>query len=174
MAIPSAPSLLPLLAAALLSGCAHAPPVASAPAATAAPAEAGHPVAEVRAAIEAGNARFVAAFLAGDAAALARCFTEDGVAIPAAVEGFVKGRAALEAYYASRLGKARALEAALTPETVEVVGETAYEIGTSRLVLQVGDAPPVTRTGRFLVVWRRQPDGRWLIGVDAVIPDPPG
>ena len=51
-------------------------------------------------------------------------------------------------------------------------GDTAYETGTNRITSQAGDAPPVTRTGRYLTVWRRQPDGSWRIRVDAVMTDP--
>jgi uncharacterized protein (TIGR02246 family) len=142
--------------------CAHAP--------TARPGE----QAEVRAAIEATNGRFAAALKGGDAAALASLFTEDGEAIPAAVKGFVRGRAALQDYYAGRLRAARFLEVDITTLAVEVSGDLAWETGTNRVVVQSGDAPPVTRTGRYLVAWKRGADGRWRYRVDAIVPDPAG
>lgn len=94
--------------------------------------------------------------------------------IPSAAKGFVSGRAALQEYYAGRLRAARFLEVSITTTAVEVSGDLAWETGTNRVVVQVGDAPPATRTGRYLVVWKRGPDGRWRYGVDAVIPDPAG
>jgi hypothetical protein len=48
----------------------------------------------------------------------------------------------------------------------------AFGPGSGRAQIQAGDAPPVTRTGRYLTVWKRQPDGVWRIRVDAIVPDP--
>jgi uncharacterized protein (TIGR02246 family) len=152
---------IPLLLAA--SACAHATPSAS-PAA----------LAEIRASIEATNARFSEAVKHGDAEAVAQLFAEDGEAIPAAGKAFVSGRPALRDYYAARMRGTRFLEVVLTTVSVETSGDLAWETGTNRLTVQAGDAPPVTRTGRYLAVWRRQADGVWRIRVEAVIPDPPG
>jgi uncharacterized protein (TIGR02246 family) len=153
---------LPLLAS---SACAHAP---------AGPAAPAMGTAEVRAIIETTNARFAAALVKGDAPALAALFAEDGQAIPGAAKGFVTGRAALAEYYAGRLKAARYLEATITTVEVEVSGDVAWETGTNRVVVQVGESAPVTRTGRYLVVWKRGTDGTWRYRVDAVIPDPAG
>ena len=147
----------------LVSACSHA-----------APARAPTDPAETRAAIEAANVRFAAAVMRGDTAAIAQIFAEDGEAIAATEKGFVSGRPALEAYYAGRLRAARFHDVVITTTAVDVVGDLAWETGRNRLTVQVGDAPPTTRTGRYLVVWKRQQDGRWLIRVDAVIPDPAG
>lgn len=140
--------------------CAHGPAVRA--------SDAG----QVRAAIEATNAQFAAALMKGDAAALAGLFAEDGEVIPPAAKGFVRGRAALQDYYAGRLEAARFLEVTITTLAVEVSGDLAWETGTNRLVVQAGDAAPTVRTGRYLVAWKRGPDGRWRYRVDAVIPDP--
>ena len=51
-------------------------------------------------------------------------------------------------------------------------GDLAYERGTNRITRQQGSATPVTSTGRYLTVWRRQSDGRWLIQADMVVADP--
>ncbi len=149
-----------LLTAAL--ACAHGPGVAPSSAA------------EVRAAIEATNARFAELLKQGDAPGLAALFAEDGEAIPPAAKGFVRGRAALEEYYAARVRAARFLEVEIRTVAVEVSGDLAWETGTNRLVVQVGDAPPATRTGRDLVAWKRGADGRWRYRVDAIVPDPAG
>jgi uncharacterized protein (TIGR02246 family) len=129
--------------------------------------------AEVRGAIAAANARFSEALRLGDAKAIANLFDEDGEAIPAARQGFVSGRAALEAYYASRILGARFLQVDLTTLEVEVDGELAWETGTNAILLQPAEGPPVSRSGRYLVVWKRGADGQWRIRVDAVIADPP-
>ncbi len=129
---------------------------------------------QVRAEIEASNAQFAAAMKRADAAAIASMFTEDGEVIPPAAKGLVTGRAALEGYYAARFKAARFLEVQITTTAVDVSGDLAWETGTSRVVVQAGEAAPATRTGRYLVVWKRGADGRWRYRVDAVIPDPAG
>ncbi len=142
--------------------CAHSPP-----APTAGPVD-------VRAAIEAINAEFAAAMMKGDSVALGSMFTEDGEDIPNTMKGFISGRAALESFNAARFRAIRCLEVTITTVGVESSGDVAWETGTNRVVVQRGDAPPVTRTGRHLRAWKRGSDGRWRIRVDAVIPDPAG
>ncbi len=132
----------------------------------------GQDPAAVRTAIEGVLGQFSAAMKRGDAAAVATLFTDDGQYITAATKGFVTGRAAIEEVFAARFKTTRFVEVTITTASVEVEGDTAYEIGTNRLVVQVGDAAPVTRTGRYLTVWVRQPDGGWRIREDAIVPDP--
>lgn len=160
------PGLRPFLPFAILPAltlsCAHAPA-----------ARATDPAA-VRADIEATNARFSAALVRGDAAALAALFTPDGEVLPGTSKGFVSGTAALEGYYAARLRATRYLEVEIKTGTVEAEGDLAWETGTNRLVMQTGDAPPITRTGKYLVAWKRGADGRWRYRVDAVVLDPAG
>jgi len=151
---------IPLLLAAF--ACAHASPSASSDA-----------LAETRASIEATNARFSEAMKRGDPEAVAQLFSEDGEAIPPGGKAFFSGRQGLRDYYAGRMRGTRFLDVVLTTVSVEASGDLAWETGTNRLTVQAGDAPPVTWTGRYLAVWKRQADGRWLIRVDAVIPDPP-
>lgn len=131
-----------------------------------------HDPAAVRAAIEGTLAQFSAAMKRADARAIASMFAEDGEYIVAATKGFTTGRAAIEDLFAARFKAARFIDVAIATVSVQVEGDTAYETGTNRLTVQAGDAPPVTRTGRYLTVWRRQPDGVWRIRVDAIVPDP--
>jgi uncharacterized protein (TIGR02246 family) len=131
-----------------------------------------HDPAAVRAAIEGTLAQFSGAMKRADAGAVATMFTEDGEYIVAAAKGFITGRAAIEEVFAARFKAARFLDVTITTVSVQVEGDTAFETGTNRLTLQAGDAPPATRTGRYLTVWKRQPDGVWRIRVDAIVPDP--
>ncbi len=146
----------------LAVACAHAPASPSA-----------DPL-DVRAAIAANNAQFAGAMTKANAAEIAAMFTEDGEVIPPAAKGFITGRAALESYYAARFKTARVLEVEIKTVAVEVSGDLAWETGTNRVVVQAGDGAPTTRTGRYLVAWKRGSDGRWRYRVDAVIPDPAG
>ncbi|GAO01199.1 SgcJ/EcaC family oxidoreductase [Anaeromyxobacter sp. PSR-1] len=144
------------------AGCAHAGPGAGAP----------RDPAAVRAAIGENLARFSGAMKRADAAAIASLFTEDAVYMSSAKEGFVTGRPAIQALFAARFQAARFLEVTIATASVQVEGDAAYELGTNRLTVQTGDAPPVTRTGRYLTIWKLQPDGAWRIHRDALVPDP--
>jgi uncharacterized protein (TIGR02246 family) len=153
-------SFVMLLLASLTIACAHGPSVR-----TTDPAE-------VRAAIEGTLRQFGAAMQRADAPAIASMFTEDGEYIAATTKGFITGRAAIEDTFRARFTSARFIDVAINTVSLQVEGDTAYETGTNRLTFQVGDAPPITRTGRYLTVWKRQADGAWRIRVDAIIPDP--
>jgi uncharacterized protein (TIGR02246 family) len=162
--IPSArstrSSLLVVAVSIAASACAHWPGARSAS------------DADVRAAIAAANAEFARALVAGDARAMAAVFTDDGEIIPAMQRGFVSGRAEIEAYNARRLEASRYLDAVITTVQLEVSGDLAWETGTSRVTIQQGKSAPVTVTGRYLAVWKREPDGRWRIRADLPIADP--
>jgi uncharacterized protein (TIGR02246 family) len=129
-------------------------------------------VANVRAAIAAANAEFAQALVRGDARAMAAVFAEDGEIIPATQRGYVSGRAAIEAYQAERLQARRYLHAVITTLQLEVSGDLAWETGTSRVTIQQGESAPVTVTGRYLAVWKREPDGRWRIRAELPVADP--
>ena len=131
-----------------------------------------HDPAAVRTAIEGTLVQFGAAMKRTDARAIASMFTEDGEYIRVATKGFPTGRTAIQEVFAARFTAARFIDVAIATVSVQVEGDTAYETGTNRLTVQAGDAPPVTRTGRYLTVWKRQPDGVWRIRVDAIVPDP--
>ena len=163
MSTPASPFRIAGLVALLgVLGCAHAPP------------RDASGTTEVRAAIERVYAEFSAAMVRGDAAAVAALFTADGEVLPATASGFITGTAALQAWYAGRMKAVRFLVVELKPIALEVSGDLAWETGTNRVVTQAGDAPPVTRTGKYLVAWRRGPDGLWRMRADAVILDPAG
>lgn len=153
----------PLLAAASLaaSACAHRP------------GGPGGADAEARAAVAAANAEFARALVSGDARAMAAVFTEDGEVIPVTQRGFVSGRPQIEAYNAARLEGRRYLDVVISTVHLGVSGDLAWELGTSLVTLQQGEGPPVTLTGRYLAVWKREPDGRWRIRAELPVPDPP-
>jgi uncharacterized protein (TIGR02246 family) len=156
------PMLRTAVAASLfaLLSCAHeSPPAAS-------------DLSSVRASIEQAEAQYAKVLMAGDAPALAAFFTEDGVFILGAQKGINQGRAAVQAFNEERMKTWRYLDVTITTADVGVSGELAYERGTNRITRQQGSATPVTSTGRYLTVWRRQSDGRWLIQADMVVADP--
>ena len=111
-----------------------------------------------RAAIEALTAEYTAAVQAGDAAAVGALYADDAVIHPPN-EPFQRGRAALDAYFATV--HAEPVDQTFTTEDVVVAesGDLAYEVGT-------------WEGGKYLSVYRRTPDG-WRIVADAWSDDAP-
>ncbi|HUF57551.1 MAG TPA: SgcJ/EcaC family oxidoreductase, partial [Thermohalobaculum sp.] len=115
-------------------------------------------LADDSAAIEGRLDAFEQAFNAGDAAAVAAFYTEDAVALPPGAP-MVRGREAIQAMWQGAIdGGFTDLE--LTPEEIEVIGDTAIEMST--LSGTTADGPT---TGKYIVVWKKSGDD-WLLHRD--------
>lgn len=122
--------------------------------------DAAHAGAEdVRGAIEGGNRAFVAAFLNGDSAAIARLYTSDAQVIPPG-SPVATGRPALAAFWQSSIDSG-IKDIALETTEVESAGDWAYETGTVRLTAKDGAATEA----RYVVVWKRV-GGQWMLHRD--------
>ena len=122
-----------------------------------------------RAAIDAGNARWIAAFRRGDAAAVAALFAPDAVEFRRS-GGVVRGRAAIQIDFVALFHDNGWADATITTANVWLVDERAYETGKFSFTFHPAGKPPVTNTGRYVTVWNRQQDGSWLIVVDFGVP----
>lgn len=118
---------------------------------------------EVRAMLAAANRAFSAAYVAGDAAGVAALYTEDAMLIPPGRT--VRGRGAIQRYFTAPPGR-RQLDHRLTTEEQWIDGATATEFGTWFSVTQREGVPPDTASERYLLVWKRERDGRWRMQVD--------
>lgn len=142
---------MPLLATMLVSACGGG---SSQPAASTDPA----PINDLR-------NRYVAAYNAGDAAALALLFTEDAVSLPDHRPALV-GRAAIQRDFEQMFAQFAAT-LSVTPSDTAITGDMGHEHGTYSVTLTPkagGDA--VTNSGKYLVVFERQADGSWLLHHD--------
>src|SRR5688500_15252295 len=83
----------------------------------------------VDAAIRAIADDYVKASLAGDAKAIAALYTEDAVEMPPNAPA-VKGRVAIEQYYAKVLKSAKLSVFTLNHLETRAVGDTGYDVGT--------------------------------------------
>jgi len=114
----------------------------------------------VRAAIEAGNKKFVTGAAKGDASIIGSAYTADGEAFPPNSD-VVRGRAAIEKMWKSVLDSGiTGIELATTE--VESQGPLAYEVGTYVMKLKDGK---VADRGKYCVVWKKV-TGRWLLHRD--------
>ncbi len=106
-------------------------------------------------------ATFTQAFQKGDAAALARLFTEEGEAIDTE-GGTLKGRAAIEEHYRGRLSESSGDRLDVTVESVSFLSpDLARVTGLTQLRPSTGTVP---QPGRFTSIFTRR-EGRWLLAV---------
>lgn len=120
-------------------------------------------MAEVRRAIDAGNAVWVAAWAAGDAAMIPDTFTQDGKEFVAGGKVY-QGREQI-LFLMRDLMQRRGGKAKLTVTTTDVWldGDTAYETGTAVYEFTTGGQPQKLER-RYFTVWKRQSKkGAWKI-----------
>jgi len=79
----------------------------------------------------------------------------------------MRGRDAFMAAARSMMGKVR-IEASGTFEEIQIVGDLAYAWRTMRVTATpAGGGEPMRRAGNTLSIFRREPDGRWVLTRDA-------
>ena len=125
--------------------------------------------AAVRAAIDSGNAHWIAAFKRADAARVAALFALDATQFRRS-GAVVRGRAAIQAGFAALFHDNGWADATITTGNVWLVDERAYETGKFAFTFHPAGKPPVTNTGRYVTIWSRQIDGSWKIVVDFGVP----
>lgn len=130
----------------------------------------------VRELIERTNARICESYAAGDVDAIAEAFAEDCWQMPPHADPLV-GRAALREFWTQAL-QWGAWRFTLETQDVVLTGLVAVERGTYNLRFTAGPAaPPVLSSfedrGNYVVMWRRDPDGRWRAVWDAPVSSVP-
>ena len=114
-----------------------------------------------KAAIRALDQQWERSFENHDAVGLAALFTEDCVRMPQGGPASV-GRPALEAAYRQDFAEVWQTQAKVRFKAEEVIiaGEYAFARGIDTLI-QDQDRRQVEETGKWLFVYRQQPDGTW-------------
>ncbi len=114
------------------------------------------------AAIRQVTEEWVQANRANDWAAVAAFRTEDAVWMPPN-EPVVAGRAAIQEW----LTPFTSTDFNVTPVQTEGRDGLAYTRGVYSLTVTIEGTPePITDTGKYVQIWREQPDGSWLIAVE--------
>jgi ketosteroid isomerase-like protein len=113
--------------------------------------------AEVRTAIEAGNAKFSALAAQGDSAALAGLYAKDGAVMPAGSDP-VRGTEAIAKFWQGAFSSG---VAGIDLKTIEVYGQgaTATEVGEYALR---DKARKLLDRGKYIVIWRNE-GGQWKL-----------
>jgi ketosteroid isomerase-like protein len=107
--------------------------------------------------------RFSAAYVRGDAAAMAALYTADAVIFPEQ-SAAISGREAIQRYWTLERGR-RITSHRITPARIEVDGRHAYDHGTFQVSGERDGAAWGPFSGKYLVVWRREAGG-WRIQLD--------
>jgi len=129
------------------------------------------------AALDALRAAAVEATLAGDCAAQVAMYAEDAVMLPQD-EPMIEGRAAIRATCEAD-DEAPPQDNTITSLGIDGFGDLAVGHGTwSQTFVSEGIAEPLTITGKYVLMSRKQADDSWLWTVlmwnfDAPLPQPP-
>ena len=115
-------------------------------------------------------ARYKAAALAEDAAALARIYTDSAYLMQPGLPT-TRGNAAIHSLLKEILTGVRILESDIHAEVTEVLGDRVLQVGQYRDVLQPTVEPVQTAFGRFVAVLRRDNDGAWRVDRLIAFPD---
>ena len=107
----------------------------------------------------------VAALNAGDAAAWAAQFTDDGVQMPPNGPANV-GKPMIASWCHAMLDQYR-VQFALSVDEVQVVGRWAFERGGYAISLsQSAGGPPMRDAGKYITIYERQSDENWRMARD--------
>jgi uncharacterized protein (TIGR02246 family) len=115
------------------------------------------------AAIHRLSRQFSAAYVRGDAAAMADLYTADGVIFPERSK-WISGREAITRYWTPGPGR-RVTRHVVTPTRIVIDGEHAYDYGTFEIAGERDGATWGPFRGKYVVVWRRD-KGTWRMQLD--------
>ena len=116
------------------------------------------------------EARFAKDVMARGGAAFADWFAEDGVALGNGAAPLV-GRVAIMKS-ADWNPKTYQLTWTPTDATMGPSGDIGYTWGHFEGHSKDANGNPVTTTGRYITIWRKQPDGNWKVALDAGANEP--
>ena|SRR5688572_12642036 len=117
---------------------------------------------ETDAIAEAGR-RFSAAYMRGDTDAIMALYTRDAVIFPERSNA-ISGQDAIRRYWGRGQGSS-VTRHQLTPASVVVDGKHAYDHGTFEIAGVRDGKSWGPFHGKYLVVWRKEPDG-WKMALD--------
>ncbi len=101
------------------------------------------------------------------------CWADDGSAFPPNAP-IATGKEAIRPFYSEWFANPGfALSSQQTKVEVSRAGDLAYDVGAYELTLNDPQGKPVTDRGKFVHVWKKQPDGSWRVVVAIFNSDQP-
>ena len=128
--------------------------------------------AAVRHAIDSAYARFSAAFSRRDTVAMASTYTADAILMAPDMKAMT-GPDAIAKGFSGMFAAMHPTQLVLHTGDVIVAGDYAIETGTSDMTLPDKAGKSVHDVGKYLTVWKKQPDGSYKIIRDIFNSDAP-
>ena len=125
----------------------------------------GNLEAEVRKAIEAGNAQYIKAFASADAGGVAAVYDEDGARLNPKGK-VIRGRKAIKENLDKFIKDVGPVTVTLETSDLWLIDDTAFETGKWSYTFTPPGRQQKTIGGRYVTQWRRQKDGAWKILLD--------
>ena len=119
---------------------------------------------QVRKSIEEACAKYSEAIREGNLAGVVDAYTVDATLVPPDGE-ILKGKPAIEELY-KKFFQMGMKDIAFTTIEVGGSGDTAYEIGKTKVRIQPEGQAAMIDSTKYLVIWKRQTDGTWKVHVD--------
>jgi ketosteroid isomerase-like protein len=119
--------------------------------------------------VAASNRSFQAAILAHDLDAAADAYSADAKLVAPSAD-FFEGRTAIAEFWRAGVD-AGVAEATFDPLKLERSDGVAFEIGHYTLRLRPSNSDEVFDRGSYVLVHRREPDGKWRRVIEMLSPD---
>jgi uncharacterized protein (TIGR02246 family) len=126
-------------------------------------------LADVRKAIDAGNAAYISTWERGDAAAFAALYAQDASSIDD-TGAALHGRPAIQAAEVKAFASTPLVAGSIHTEDLIVDGGNAYEMGHYTFTVKPKGKSPTSFSGRYLTIWTQLPDRSWKIHTDIGLP----
>src|ERR1700730_6654705 len=126
-------------------------------------------LADVRRAIDKGNAQWSEGWAKGDAAMGAAIFADDGVQLAGDGKIFKGPQQISDDQKAAMQSADLGVKVIVTTVTVWLDGDTAYETGKYKYEYKE-KGKSATDEGRYVTIWTRQKDGSWKLAMDMGVP----
>jgi ketosteroid isomerase-like protein len=136
--------------------------------------QAGAPndVASVQRAIDSAETRFSTALMKGDTAGISSIYADDAVILAPNMKA-ARDRASRSQMHAAMLKDVTYPSVSLKSEDLIVSGDYGIETGAYRMTIQPKGAKPMEDVGKFISIWKKQPDGSWKMIRDMFSSDLP-
>lgn len=107
------------------------------------------------------DTQYIEAFTSGDAAAISGLYTDDAMRMPPNMV-MIRGKEAIEAYFAEMFGATAARALTLEPFEFGTSGNLAYVVGRYSYTIEVeGAEQPEHDEGKYVAVSTLTDDGTW-------------
>ena len=119
---------------------------------------------DLRAAMEADNARWLAAYNTRNTAAFPAMYAKDAMVLPPGPQP-VTGREAIGQFWENWLKKGNRKDHTFEIVSIQQDGKYAYQVARWTLVVVKDTGEPTNLSGNTVRIFEHQPDGEWLTKV---------